>query len=100
MHSKHKRRWLLPQRHQTIHQDSLSLHNDSMTAIDKNVKISKRIHRTKYINSLLWQNLSGRKKQTLGLGITLVRRLAERSSSIASENPVPVMHQYIRQTDQ
>lgn len=26
---------------------------------------------------------------TFGLGITLERRLAERSSSIASENPVP-----------
>lgn len=29
-------------------------------------------------------------KQTFGFGITLERRLQERSSSIASENPVPV----------
>jgi hypothetical protein len=30
--------------------------------------------------------------QTFGLGITLERRLAERSSSIVSENPVPTHH--------
>lgn len=33
-----------------------------------------------------------KKSQTFGFGITLERRLAERSSSIASENPVPIYH--------
>lgn len=36
-----------------------------------------------------------RKAQAFGLGITLERRLAERSSSTASENPVPT-HQWMK----
>ena len=42
---------------------------------------------------VLFTNIKEKSSTTRGLGITLERRLEERSSSIASENPVPVQNQ-------
>lgn len=43
--------------------------------------------------SPLFTSKIGIRRQTFGSGMTLERRLAERSSSIASEKPVPTSHQ-------
>lgn len=55
----------------------------------KNKPVSEGMNRKKT------EGMNRKKTETFGWGITLERRLAERSSSIASENPVPNQHNTI-----